>query len=785
MRLLIGVAVFAYGVVSVSTTMAAEPAVPQDPLVKQVEKAIAAGGTYLKQSQTKEAGGKGHWENGLQRKGGFTCLALLALLNAGEDPTSDVIQRGLKYLREDVPPKDTYVVGLQTMVFAAANAEDKKDDALVGRNVKWLLEGRIIDDKKLRGWGYEKNSRVPDNSNTQYALLGLHAGRMARATIARGDWEMIRDFYQKTQRADGGWVYNTAQDTSTFTMSVAGLCGLLISGRELNEDQQQLQPDGTALKCGKYSENDALAKATRLIGKNFNLKVQFSTFYNLYGIERAGRLSGQRFFGEYDWYREGCRYLVNPPGKPGSVRHADGSWYLTGKGFDSWPVVSTSFAVLFMSKGRTPVLISKLAHHLQDVPDLGWNNKHNDVPNLVEFASQNLFNKQPLAWQVFNCRSAGIRRDEDQLAAELLQSPIAYFNGHRLRSGDFTDVEKRMLKKYVEQGGFILAEACCGSKDFDTGFRQLMGEIFDMEEHPLRKLRPEHPIYTAYYPLLADKDRPLYGIEFGCKTLVVYSPHPLAGWWEANQTSKGSGERAFKLGANIIAYATGMELPKPRGTEVEILDKPESSRQRGYFKVAQLQHEGQRTSNLGVLHNLMSHMQKKYGMEVALKTEELGFTSKDLLNYKFVYMHGKKDFDVEAKDLKTLKANLEDGGLLFADACCGSPGFNDGFRRMIKKLFGKELEPIPVEDDLFGKELNSAAITSVKCRREKGEGKAGYRTVAPYLEGIKVGDRWAVIYSKYDIGCALEKHQSTDCLGHDYESAVRLGSAVVLYYYQR
>ena len=62
----------------------------------------------------------------------------------------------------------------------------------------------------------------------------------------------------------------------------------------------------------------------------------------------------------------------------------------------------------------------------------------------------------------------------------------------------------------------------------------------------------------------------------------------------------------------------------------------------------------------------------------------------------------------------------------------------------------------------------------------------------PALEGIRVwldekhkDYRWVVIYSRYDIGCALEKHQSSDCLGHDYESALRLGSAVVLYALQR
>jgi hypothetical protein len=80
--------------------------------------------------------------------------------------------------------------------------------------------------------------------------------------------------------------------------------------------------------------------------------------------------------------------------------------------------------------------------------------------------------------------------------------------------------------------------------------------------------------------------------------------------------------------------------------------------------------------------------------------------------------------------------------------------------------------------------LNGEQITEVKCRREAADGKPSgpdFRTVAPQLEGIKIDGRWVVIYSRYDIGCALEKHQSTDCLGHDHASAVLLGKAAVLY----
>ena len=50
-----------------------------------------------------------------------------------------------------------------------------------------------------------------------------------------------------------------------------------------------------------------------------------SYFYNYYGIERLGRLSGQRFLGRIDWYREGCERLVGF-GKYAGMQELDGSF---------------------------------------------------------------------------------------------------------------------------------------------------------------------------------------------------------------------------------------------------------------------------------------------------------------------------------------------------------------------------------------------------------------------------------------------------------------------------
>jgi hypothetical protein len=51
----------------------------------------------------------------------------------------------------------------------------------------------------------------------------------------------------------------------------------------------------------------------------------------------------------------------------------------------------------------------------------------------------------------------------------------------------------------------------------------------------------------------------------------------------------------------------------------------------------------------------------------------------------------------------------------------------------------------------------------------------------PFLEGIKVDGRWVVLYSKYDLGCALELNTSADCIGYDHGSALRIATAAVRY----
>ncbi len=768
---------------------AAEP--KPEPLVEQVRKAIDRGVQYLRDVEN----GQGHWEvDGMlaqARKGGESCLALLALLNAGVKPDDPIIERGLNYIRT-LPPKLTYVVGLQTMVYVAAGRNE--DRPRIQANVNWLLSPMTRANNQFAGWGYGTGiggGLTSDNSNTQYALLGLHEAHRAGAAIKPEYWRVIRDYYQRSQhynpitrQGDGGWGYAPfGNRDSSLTMTTAGLCGLLIAGGELR-DRREVIANGQVLRCGSYAEDEHIAAALSYLGDHFTISSNPHIYYNLYGIERAGRLTGLRFLGSHDWYREGCEFLV-------AHQNADGYW-LSTRGHDQWKVVSTSFALLFLSKGRTPILISKLTHG----PGTDWNNDRADARNLVEYASKELFNDVPLAWQIFDAKRGLRRNTPDEilnLTGELLQSPIAYFNGHQ--APRFSGAEESLLKEYVNQGGFLLAEACCSRPEFDRGFRDLMARLFPGT--PLRPLPPDHPIWRAHADVPPNVF-PLEGIDMGCKTVVVYSPKDLSCYWEANHADKtfdqGRGQLAFRLGANIVAYATGMELPKPRLTVHEVVRDDGGGRviPRGYLKVAQLRHEGDWQPAPRAMRNLMQHVQDRTRLLVALKTEAVHPSQKAVLDFKFLYLHGRHAFSYGASSpaLDNLRADLQTGGLLFADACCGKKAFDSSFRELVKQLFpDQKLEPVPLDDVLYSEELNGKgrAITTVRRRPELPGGGAEptYREMPPALEGIRYNGRWVVIYSKYDIGCALEKHQSSDCLGHDHASALRLGTAVVLYALKR
>lgn len=817
-------------VVLFAVPTSAQPARPgkvEEELVEKVRKAIDDGVRFLKKQQSPQ----GTWEGvviGLlaDMKGGQTALATLALLNCGVKPDDPVLQKPLEFLH-DLPPTKTYVVGLTNLVLAEARHE--KYLPRIQKNADWLIETAIGfrgGAGKLEGWSYPGN-HIADNSNTQYALLGLYAAKMAGAKIDDKVWKAIQEFYARTQVSEsatsGYWAYynNQPGDRASLSMTVAGVCGLYIAAMGLDQSEQGLDPTtGKAANCGAYTENSALAKGMNWVGAHFDFDSPKSSMYNVYGIERLGRLSGQRFIDRYDWYRQGCEKLIR-------LQQDDGSIVMGRNGIDASPIIATSFALLFLSKGRTPVLVSKFAWgdfqnrgngSFVEVPtgpqgQVNWNRKHNDTRHIVEFCSRQLFNDAPLSWQVYDARRRDFGNDpggkstKEKILEEvgfLLQSPVLYINGHGKLV--LSPVQEEILKTYVEEGGFLLAEACCGDPVFAGSFRELMKKLFP--DNSFRKMPPEHAIWKMF-PGITPLDFPeVEVLDRGCRTVCVFTPVPLAGYWEEakymprdGKNPVNRGEKAYCLARNIVAYATGMELPKPKLTRTNVVAKgTEAGVTRSHFKAAQLRMPDEPEPAPDALKNLMGYLRDNARLEVALNSVVLSPYDEQLATFKFNYLHGRKPLVFSSEQLENLQSNLQTGGLLFADAACGGyeqwKAFDKSFREMCAKMFPEHKLVVITEKTEDGKEdplfriAREAGINirSVRCRRELPGDKGPEPELRNYpvlLEGIKIDGRWVVIYSKYDIGCAIEGHKAADCLGHDKDSALRIASAVVLYSLKR
>ncbi|GAC1474763.1 MAG: DUF4159 domain-containing protein [Isosphaeraceae bacterium] len=726
---------------------------------EQVELAIKRGTRFLKDAQRND----GSWsDDGLSNHKGITGLITLALLTAGEPAGSATISKALDYLRGFTPEQldNTYAVALQTMTFAAATPE--QDQLRIAAGVAWLERSQNKADGSERwpgAWSYSEHGRgAGDNSNTQYALLGLNAASEIGVPVNPEVWTLARVYWERQQLDDGGWGYIPNEPRASASMTCAGISSLIITGLNRFRGQEFLAGDQIR-DCGLGSYDPRLKRGIGWMARNFAVGENFGRdqswkYYYLYGLERAGRLTGQRFFGEHDWYREGAEELVHDQDP------LQGFWQ--GMTAEENRLIATSFALLFLAKGRAPVLINKIRH----APSADWNNDPDDVRNIVSFVSRDW--KHLLTWQVVDPNVARVQ--------DMLQAPILFLNGHQ--PPEFDDRGKKNLREYVEQGGFIFAESCCSRAEFDRGFHRLMKEIFPEPEFQLHPLAADHAVWRARH-LLTPDIHPLWGIEHGCRTVVIYSPEDLSCYWNQSEANPSNTAviRSLRVGQNVVDYATGRELPADKLTVRDVRDFKLESAKRGALQIAKLRHAGDWNVAPLAVPNLMTMLRDKLGYDVVINHKELFPRDPNLVNFPLIYIHGRASVSFTREDISILQKHLEPGGgTLFADAACGSTAFDAAFRKFVAQLLpDNALIPIPRDDEIYTRKMGFD-LASSQYSKAAGGGRD-----FPQLEGVKLNGHWALIYSKYDIGCALERHQGVDCKGYDPESAQRIAANIVIY----
>jgi len=464
---------------------------------EQVRAAVAKATAVLKQLVQEET----NWLGGSARGTGLKALVVVALLNAGVDPTDPVLAAAIRSVAVS-PDTETYTVALKCMVLAAADPEQY--GSVLQSSAAWLSRTQLSNGM----WSYGRSRGRGDNSNTQFALLGLHEAARAGAMVPQSVWEKAARHFVNTQLPDGGWTYfyvgGRSASKAYGSMTAAGLASLYICGRQLHVGGRKEFVNGAYPDCGKYQQDRVLVGGIDWITRNFSVRTNPEHHswhhYWLYGLERTGMISGLRYFGSHDWYREGAAYLVATQ---------RGGWWETRGQITTETVQATAFSLLFLAKGNRPVLIQKLRWNGD------WNRNIHDLQNLTAFVGDKL--GKPVTWQVASLEAP---------VGDLRQSPILFITGHAFPK--FDAAEKDKLRRFVESGGTLLFEACCGSKGFRAGFEAFCRDVF--ASYALRKLETSHPVFRSLYEITDTYD--LHGLATGCRTGVFYSPNALSCLWE-------------------------------------------------------------------------------------------------------------------------------------------------------------------------------------------------------------------------------------------------------------
>ncbi len=350
----------------------------------KVDKAIDKSIAFLKRAQKKN----GSWDPYFSHLVGSTALPALALLEAGVPADDPVVQKAAKWLRLCVSKLDqTYDLSLALLFFDRQG--DPQDKAAIRTLALRLIAGQYPGG----GWKYlcptlsAKNEEaiadllrqreeaagnktappaVPaafkvltvfrdppvlvrdsaDNSNTQFAALGLWVARRHDVPVA-ATLRLTAQRFENSQHPSGTWSYSSWGAPAVLvkgdrSMTTVGLVGLAMrEGLRPEKEAPAGAPDTQVLR--------GFAAMSQLIGVPDTVqdagRLSNRVVYYLWSLERVAMLYDLPTIGGKDWYRWGADVLLANQGRSGEFGPPEGG------DISEYPV-NTAFALLFLKRSH-------------------------------------------------------------------------------------------------------------------------------------------------------------------------------------------------------------------------------------------------------------------------------------------------------------------------------------------------------------------------------------------------------------------------------------------------
>ncbi len=765
-----GLAAFAVAAVVVRPATAADPA--------QIQKAIDRGTAYLFDHQT-----NGNWELVQARDptvtagasqvntqwGGPTAVATLALLATGVPASDPHVQRAVAFLRKaDI--RGNYALGMRAQVWQALPPEPwlrqaELDDA--GRLLKGLITGKAGGPADgLYSYAAGRPVGEADHSVSQIAVLGMWALAQAEVEVPSGYWTVVDAAWHRQETAAGSWGYETTFDPAkaalvpathqpNSSMTAAGVATLLIT-----QEYLRLAP-----RCGGNVDDPAIDAGLKYLGDHATELTYGREYYNLYGLSRVGLASGRKRLGATDWFQFGADYICR-------TQAASGAWTSDSLGWQLAPIPNTALSLLFLARGRAPVMLNKLSYDVTAgtgrsarVTPGTWNQRPRDAANLSRWVGRQI--ESPLNWQLV---TLGQSSSED-----LHDAPILYMAGGKAPKLSAADTDR--LRAYVEEGGLVLGHADCAAPDFDKGFVALGAAMFP--GYKFRHLEASSPILTnEQFPAAqSTSSRPAVEVlSNGTRELMVLLPTgDPARTWQSQTFQQAKKETFGQLMVNLFLYAVDKEGLRRRG-ETYLVDRDASKPAGGKpIKVARLKYGGNWDPEPGGWRRLSNVMHNDGTAEVTTEPVDGPIDPSYRLASLTVCAADARLTDAERSGIRDY---VNGGGTLLVDVAGGRGLYRTAAEAEIARIFPDAPRELPVL--LPGSPVYAAGkvpLTSVDFRRFQRPGPGH----VPLLRGRTVGGRVAVLYSPEDLSTGLVGQPIDGVAGYDPASALAVVEHVLLY----
>jgi hypothetical protein len=676
---------------------------------------------------------------------GRDALAVYALLHAGQaindsrlSPQSDFV-KGLIDRMKDFPMngnRATYSRALRLNALAVyARPEDRvqiEQDAqyLIKSSMKGAFTYELLAENnrpQQGGW---------DNSNSQYGALGLWAAAEAGYRVPNVFWSDVERHWTENQTHTGAWGYNPGAQNGNLALTAGGITSLFVARDQMLANASELTPHQGAPRAIERGIEwlDEADNSIRLDGGHLG--------YSLYGLERAGLASGYKFFGNHDWYLELANKVIG-------MQKPDGSW----EGGDG-EQVETSFALLFLSRGRHPVLISKLEF------DGAWANYARDLANLTRWAGKML--ERPLNWQVVDIKRSW---------QEWTDSAVLYIATDK--PPELTDSQIEKLRSFAEAGGVIFTHADKNSQATNEFVNGLAKRLFP--QYPLQPLPKDHMVYSALFPMKENQRPDLLGASNGVRLLLVHSPTDLAKAWQRrlDRTQKAP----FEMGVNVAIYASGRRELRNRVESIfipEPLDKPAYN-----VPIARLKYKGNWDPEPGAWRRFARQVEVE--TRIHLDVSPIDTYNLNIANAPLAVLTGVGTFAPDQVEVNAIREFVNKGGVLFIDSCGGGKEFASNVRTQLLDKISPSRAPEPLPGNhiiIQGGDPGMQKAAPLRTRAYTTEALAGANP--PPLQYIPIGDGMVII-SQMDVISGLLGTSTWGIIGYQPTVSQAIMRNVVMY----